>query len=71
MAVIVPEDKIYERNVSKYVMMPAGAIGRHKVVEARDNILSQDGCNFAVNGVYTTVCWKFLVYCNYIIFADW
>jgi len=46
---VVPEDKAYERNVSKYVMMPAGAIGRHKVVEARDNKLAEDSCNFAVN----------------------
>ncbi|MBO5068709.1 MAG: indolepyruvate ferredoxin oxidoreductase subunit alpha [Clostridia bacterium] len=43
------EDKTYERNVRKYVMMPASAIGRHVVVEARDEKLAVDGCNFPVN----------------------
>ncbi len=43
------EDKPYERNVRKYVMMPASAIGRHVVVEERDNKLSEDGCNFPIN----------------------
>jgi len=48
---VVPEDKIYERSVPKYVMMPASAIGRHKVVEARDDKLAIDGCNFPINKV--------------------
>ncbi len=43
------EDKPYERNVKKYVMMPASAIGRHVVVEERDNKLQIDGANFPVN----------------------
>ncbi len=43
------EDKTYERNVRKYVMMPASAIGRHVVVEARDEKLAVDGCDFPVN----------------------
>ncbi len=43
------EDKNYERNVRKYVMMPASAIGRHVVVEERDNKLSVDGANFPIN----------------------
>ncbi|MBO7345716.1 MAG: indolepyruvate ferredoxin oxidoreductase subunit alpha [Clostridia bacterium] len=43
------EDKTYERNVRKYVMMPASAIGRHLVVEERDNKLQEDGVNFPVN----------------------
>ncbi len=48
---VVPEDKIYERSVPKYVMMPASAIGRHKVVEARDNQLTIDSCDFPINKV--------------------
>ena len=43
------EDKTYERQVPKYVMMPASAIGRHLVVEARDNKISKDGVSFPVN----------------------
>ena len=45
------EDKTYERNVKKYVMMPASAIGRHLVVEDRDNKLQEDSCNFSFNKV--------------------
>ena len=45
------EDKLYERNVRKYVMMPASAIGRHLVVEDRDNKLQEDGSNFSFNKV--------------------
>ena len=43
------EDKPYERNVSKYVMMPASAIGRHLVVEARENALAKDAATLPVN----------------------
>ncbi len=43
------EDKVYERNMRKYVMMPASAIGRHVVVEDRDNRLAEDGVNFPIN----------------------
>lgn len=43
------EDKNYERNVRKYVMMPASAIGRHVVVEERDNKLAIDGAKFSIN----------------------
>ncbi|MBE5737800.1 MAG: indolepyruvate ferredoxin oxidoreductase subunit alpha [Clostridiales bacterium] len=43
------EDKPYERQVRKYVMMPASAIGRHVVVEERDNKLALDGCDFPIN----------------------
>ena len=42
-------DKPYERNVKKYVMMPASAIGRHLVVEARDNAIEKDGASFSIN----------------------
>ncbi len=45
------EDKPYERNVKKYVMMPASAIGRHVYVEERENLLAKDSCNFAINKV--------------------
>ena len=48
---VVPEDKIYERSVPKYVMMPASAIGRHKVVEARDNKIEADASAFPINRV--------------------
>ncbi len=42
-------DKDYNRDVRKYVMMPASAIGRHLVVEERDNKLAVDGCDFPIN----------------------
>ena len=44
-------DKDYNRDVRKYVMMPASAIGRHVVVEERDNKLAVDSCDFPVNKV--------------------
>ena len=44
-------DKDYNRDVKKYVMMPASAIGRHLVVEARDNKIAEDGCDFPVNKI--------------------
>ncbi len=43
------EDKVYERNLRKYVMMPASAIGRHVIVEERDNKLAIDGASFPIN----------------------
>ncbi len=48
---VVPTDKVYERSVPKYVMMPASAIARHKVVEAREDKLAIDSCNFFVNRI--------------------
>ena len=42
-------DKEYSRNLSKYVMMPASAIGRHKVVEAREIAMAEDAGSFFVN----------------------
>ncbi len=45
------QDKTYERNVRKYVMMPASAIGRHLVVEDRENRLMEDGSNLSINRV--------------------
>ena len=47
----VPEDKVYERSVPKYVMMPASAIGRHRVVEAREVQMALDAVSFSVNRV--------------------
>ncbi len=46
---VVPEDKVYERCVPKYVMMPASAIGRHKVVEARENLMAEEASSFPIN----------------------
>ena len=48
---VVPEDKVYERSVPKYVMMPASAIGRHKVVEAREVKMAEDASSFAINRI--------------------
>ncbi len=45
------EDKTYERNVPKYVMMPASAIGRHLAVEARENRLAEDAYSLSVNKI--------------------
>ncbi len=46
-----PEDKPYERNFAKNVMMPGNAKNRHLVVEKRENELIEDGCGFPVNRV--------------------
>lgn len=46
---VVPEDKPYERNAGKNVMMPVNAIKRHLHVEERMNRLVEDGCDFAIN----------------------
>ena len=42
-------DKEYNRNTAKYVMMPASAIGRHLVVEARENRLAKDAATLSIN----------------------
>lgn len=41
--------KTYERQMRKYVMMPASAIGRHVYVEQRENKLQDDCSNFSIN----------------------
>ncbi len=46
---VVPDDKPYERNAAKNVMMPGNAIKRHLVVEDRMNRLEKDGSDFAIN----------------------
>ena len=43
--------KPYEKNIAKYVMMPANAIKKHVVVEERLNKLSEDSNGFAINKV--------------------
>ncbi len=48
---VVPEDKVYERTVPKYVMMPGSAIGRHVVVEKREIQMEKDASSFPVNKV--------------------
>ncbi len=42
-------DKPYERNIRKYVMMPAMAKGRHVHVEKRMEAMAEDGSGFPVN----------------------
>ena len=44
-------DKEYSRNTAKYVMMPASAIGRHLVVEERENRLAKDAATFSINRI--------------------
>ena len=47
----VPEDKKYERDIKKYVMMPSGAIGRHLVVEEREKRMQDESSDFPINRV--------------------
>lgn len=44
-------DKPYERNISKFVMMPGMAKNRHIFVEERMNSMAEDGCDFSINRV--------------------
>ncbi|HKL94345.1 MAG TPA: indolepyruvate ferredoxin oxidoreductase subunit alpha, partial [Clostridia bacterium] len=43
--------KPYQKDIKKYTMMPASAIGRHLAVEARENKLALDVENFDINTV--------------------
>jgi len=45
------EDKVYERNIRKNVMMPGNAKLRHLDVEKRTIALMEDGCDFPINKV--------------------
>lgn len=45
------DDKPYERNIAKNVMMPGNAKLRHLIVEQRNNDLIKDGSSFEVNQV--------------------
>ena len=49
---VVPPKKPYEKNVAKYVMMPAYAIARHPEVEARTEALRQlaENCPYQPGG---------------------
>ena len=42
-------DKEYTRTPTKYVMMPASAIGRHLVVEEREIRMAKDAASFPIN----------------------
>ncbi len=42
-------DKPYERNIGKFVMMPAMAKGRHVFVEQRMESMAEEGCGFPIN----------------------
>ncbi|MBR4658606.1 MAG: indolepyruvate ferredoxin oxidoreductase subunit alpha [Clostridia bacterium] len=42
---VLPELREYKKDIKKYVSMPANMIGRHKVVEARENRLAEDANN--------------------------
>lgn len=44
-----PETVPYERNIAKYVMMPANAIRRHVVVEQRLKKMAEDACALPFN----------------------
>ncbi len=46
-----PVDIAYERNISKFVMMPGNAKGRHVYVEKRLKDMAEDGCNMSINRV--------------------
>lgn len=43
------EDKKYERNIAKFVMMPGMAKKRHIYVEKRLKDMAEDGCSFSIN----------------------
>lgn len=45
------EDKPYEKNIAKYVMMPGNAIRRHPFVEQRMIQMGEDACSFDINTV--------------------
>ncbi|MBR6470039.1 MAG: indolepyruvate ferredoxin oxidoreductase subunit alpha, partial [Lachnospiraceae bacterium] len=45
------EDKPYERNIAKNVMMPGNAKLRHLAVEEREKRLIEDSCDFSINRV--------------------
>ena len=48
---VVPEDKPYERNIAKNVMMPGNAIKRHLVVEERLKRMAEDASTMDINKV--------------------
>ena len=48
---VVPDDKPYERNIAKNVMMPGNAIKRHLFVEDRLNRMAEDASTLDINKV--------------------
>jgi len=48
---VEPEDKPYEKNFSKNVMMPGNAKVRHLFVEKREITIAEEGCGFSINKV--------------------
>ncbi len=46
---VEPEDKPYERNPAKYVMMPGNAKGRHVFVENRMKKMAEDASHMEIN----------------------
>lgn len=44
-----PQDKAYERNPGKYVMMPGNAKQRHLYVEKRMKAMQEDSSSFSIN----------------------
>ncbi len=48
---VVPEDKPYERNVMKNVMMPGMAKGRHVYVEEREKRMAEDASSMDINRI--------------------
>jgi len=48
---VAPQDKPYERDIAKRVMMPGMAIKRHIFVEERMKRLSKDACSLDINRV--------------------
>ncbi|MCR4908800.1 MAG: indolepyruvate ferredoxin oxidoreductase subunit alpha [Lachnospiraceae bacterium] len=48
---IVPPVKPYERDIKKYCMMPASAIGRHSAVVKREERLSRDADSLEINRI--------------------
>ena len=48
---VVPAAKTYERNIAKYVMMPANARVKHTVVEERMQKMSQDANALPINRI--------------------
>ncbi len=47
----VPEDRPYERNPAKFVMMPNNAKGRHLFVEQRELEMAKDGAAMPINRI--------------------
>ncbi len=48
---VVPEDKPYSRDIKKYCMMPASAIGRHHAVVLREERLAEDANTLEINRI--------------------